>query len=263
MSDTESTEEKNDYTIAISEGYIFKQLIDLLVKLVPKKIMCFYMNQEGFIIKTGISNDTMTLIIESSIFKDRLLKYTLNTDEELVSQSFNSETISQISRTANKDSKIGIVKNSDRCYIDIDETLHDLAISEFDMQSLEDVIQEFTIDSVNSEIVNVCSKDFSICLKSICKNKDEDVVIIYDGGITMQGVKKSKITSQSVLVKADKELDKISVKISNKNVKTLKKIFTMTKGVIGIHIPQQNKIILTHSIGSLGDNKIYISSNDD
>jgi len=259
------------YSLEITNGYIFRQIFELYVRLVIQTVPIFF-KEDGITIRTGSgSKNSRRIISNIEIATDDIIEYYFNEDlanikgtEETSSftvEQFNIKEIGDNFKSITKTGAIRIYKKKDSKHANVEFknlTTDTSWLECIKFQSIEYDLSSF--DSLDeSPNIKIEINQFCSVMKSMTRGKPEYISFkVFANGLIIESrnsngdlIKKSEWGSTEgkfFETRANENVNKALCKINNMSV----------NGIVKFYSNQHKYLKMSHKIGDFGEHNIYL-----
>lgn len=259
------------YSLEITNGYIFRQIFELYVRLVIQTVPIFF-KEDGITIRTGSgSKNSRRIISDIEIFTEDIIHYYFNKElaniketEETSSftvEQFNIKEIGDNFKSITKTGAIRIFKKEGSKHANVEfknlttdtswlECIKFRSI-EYDLSPFDSLMDR---PNIKIEINQFCS-----VMKSMTRGKPEYISFkIFNNGLVIESrnsggglIKKSKwgqIEGKFFETRANENVNKALCKVNNMSI----------NGIIKFFSNRDKYLKLSHKIGDFGEHNIYL-----
>lgn len=259
------------YSLEITNGYIFRQIFELYVRLVIQTVPIFF-KEDGITIRTGSgSKNSKRIVSNIEIFTEDIIEYNFNKelatvkgDDETSSftvEQFNIKEIGDNFKSITKTGAIRIYKKKDAKCANIEFKNLTTDTSWLECIKLQSIDYDLSIFDSLSEIPNIKIEINQFCsvMKSMTRGKPEYIAFkVYEKGLAIE----SRNSNGSLIKKSfwgEAEGDFFETKANDNVNKALCKINNMSiNGIIKFYSNKDKYLKLSHKIGDFGEHNIYL-----
>jgi hypothetical protein len=271
-------EEDLIYSLEITNGYVFRQIFELFVKLVIQRIPMF-LKEDGITIRagTGIKNGRR-LISDIEIIADDIIEYYFNHDlanvkgtEETSAftiEQFNIGDIGNTFKSVAKSNSIRIYKEKDSKEICIETKGLTSDISRIEsakIQSIEYNLSNFD-DLSETPNIKIEINQFCSIMKGMTRGDPDYISFkVFKSGLAVESwvspTRRIKDTRWGDITKKSYDnKDFFETKVNTSVVKALCKINSMaTYSIIKVFSCKNGFLKLSHKIADFGEHNIYLT----